>query len=321
MARSRLLVHGSLAACAAMWGLVFVGIHELLPVMTAVQLVTIRFLIICFAFLLFLACVPSLRARPRGRAGWVRFAVCGLLAVPGAQLTLVESQRYLSPQLASLVVAISPVLTALFAAALLDERLTVVRIVGSVIALVGVIFIVLFGPGGGGIGHVTFSLPAITAMISPISWSLYTVFSRPLAGQYPPVAPVGLSLTMGTVVLLPFTVDTARALPALSIGDWGWVAFLSLGGSLLPYLIWYWSLRTLPANRVAAYMYAVPLFAMVFTWLILHKPPDEVAGIGAAFVLVGVVLTQTQGTRRHGKVTQHAVAIPVGPALVDMEEA
>lgn len=298
MVASRSLVHGSLAACAAVWGLVYVGIHELLPVMSAIQLVTIRFIIISAAFLLIFTVVPSLRVLPRGGGDWARFVICGLLAVPGAQLMLVQSQRYLSPQLASLVVTVAPVITALLAAALLNERLTTLRVLGSGIALAGVVFIVIFGVNGTGIGHVTLAVPALLAVITPISWALYTVLSRPLAARYPPVSTVGLCLTMGTVVLIPFSVDAARVLPSLNAGAWGWVVFLSLGGSLLPYLIWYWSLQSLPANSVAAYMYGIPLFAMVFTWLILDKGPGEVAWIGAAFVLVGVGLTQTSVERR-----------------------
>ena len=323
---SRLVVHASLLTVAAVWGLVFVGVHELLPVLTAVQLVTIRFGIISIAFLILFALVPSLRALPKGRADWIRFGICGLLAVPGSQLVLVESQHYLSPQLSSLVVATSPVITAVFAAILLDERFTIVRGIGSVIALVGVAFIVVFGAsGGGGVGHATLTLPALLAVITPISWSLYTVLSRPLAGRYPPVATVGLSLAMGTVLLLPFSVDTARALPGLSAGDWGWVVFLALGGSLLPYLVWYWSLQTLPANSVAVYMYPIPLFAMLFSWLILHRTPGEVAWIGAACVLVGVVLTQTQGLRHRREEAVHdredVIMVPAAPVLVEVEEA
>lgn len=316
---SRLVVHASLLTVSAVWGLVFIGVHELLPVLPVVQLVTLRFAIISMAFLVALVVCPSLRILPRGRSDWLRFAVCAVLAVPGSQLTQVDSQHYLSPQLVSLVVATSPVWTALLAAALLDERLTVVRLAGSLIALVGVAFIVVFGAGGG-IGHATFTLPALLAVVTPVSWSLYTVLSRPLTARYPPVATVGLTLMLGTVLLLPFSVSTARVLPNLSVGDWGWIVFLGLGGTLLPYIIWYWSLRTLPANSVAVYMYPIPLFAMLFSWLILHKTPGEVAWIGAAFVLFGVLLTQAQDLRRR-VAGQDAIIVPAAPVISELEEA
>lgn len=312
MAGSQRLVHASLVAVAAMWGLVFVGVHQLLPVMGAAELVTVRFVIISVAFLALLACVPSLRVFPADRADWARFALCGLCAVPGSQLLIVEGQRYLSPQLASLVVTVSPVVTALLAAVMLDERLTPVRIAGSVVALAGVTFIVLFGAGGG-LQHPRFEAPAILAVGTPICWSLYTVLSRPLSHRYPPVATVGLSLSMGTVVLLPFTVGTAHVLTGLSAGDWGWVVYLALGGSFVPYLIWYRSLKTLPANSVAVYMYAVPVAAAIFTWLILHRSPGPVTWVGAACVLVGVVLSQAPGWRRIAAADAATLVVPAAP--------
>lgn len=315
------LVHASLVVCAAMWGLVFVGVHELLPVLSPIQLVTIRFLIISVAFVLMFVFMPRLRVFPQGRADWLRCALCGVLAVPGSQLAIVEGQRFLSPQLASLVVATSPVMTALLAAALLGEQFNLARGIGSVIALTGVAFIVVYGAGEGhGIGHASFTLPALIAVLTPFSWALYTVVSRPLAARYPPLATVAICLTLGTVLLLPFTVDTVQALDGISVGEWAWILYLALGGSLLPYLIWFASLRTLPANGTAAYMYAIPLFAMLFTWLILHRQPGEVAWIGAAFVLVGVVLTQTGAVRRPKKPTAVSTAPVVHPHLTEAEE-
>ena len=285
------LVHVSLIVCAAMWGMVFVGVHELLPLLDPVQMVTIRFVIISGAFLLMFAAVPRLRVFPTTRADWARCALCGVLAVPGSQLAIVEGQRYLPPQLASLVVATAPMMTAVLAAVLLSEPFSVLRGVGSAMALAGVAVIVLFGTGGG-FGHVSIAWPALIVILTPFSWALYTVISRPLAARYPPLSTVAICLSLGTVLLLPFVPHTFGALAAVPAADWGWVLYLALGGSLLPYLIWFGSLRTLPANGTAAYMYAIPLFAMLFTWLVLGRTPGEVAAVGAALVLAGVLLSQ-----------------------------
>lgn len=307
------LVHASLLVCAAMWGLVFIGVHELLPVLTPIQLVTVRFVIIAIAFIVMFAVFPQLRVFPTNRGDWVRFVVCGILAVPGAQIAIVAGQQYLAPQLAALVVATSPVLTALFAALLLGEGFSVLRGIGSVIALLGVAFIVLFGTGDGhSIGPLTFTWPAVIAVLTPISWALYTVMSRPLAARYPPLATVGMCLTLGTVFLLPFLPNSVQALGGLDGSQWAWMLYLAFGGSLLPYLIWFASLKVLPANQTAAYMYAIPLFAMIFSWLILGRRPGVVAAIGGAFVLIGVVLTQIRPKRSE--------AAPAAPTLSPVED-
>lgn len=302
------LVHASLLVCAAMWGLVFVGVHEVLPALSAVQIVTARFVIISLAFGLMFLFVPKLRVFPDSLRDWAQFALCGVLAVPGSQLAIVESQRYLAPQLASLVVATAPVMTAVFAALLLGEGFSVLRGVGSVVALVGVAFIVVYGTGDG-LQHATFKLPALVAVLTPLSWALYTVTSRPLAGRYPPLATVALCLMLGTVTMLPFVPNAVASFDVLTGTEWAWLVYLALGGSLLPYLIWFASLRVLPANVTAAFMYVIPLFAMLFTWLFLGREPGEIAIVGGAFVLLGVILTQIRVRR-----SPAVVAPPLTPA-------
>ncbi len=283
--------HLALLLVAASWGMVFVGIHELVPVLRPVQLVTIRFGIIALTFLVLLGSVPALRVFPRGRGDWTRFVVCGLLTVPGVQLCQVYAQNYLSPQLSSLVVSTSPVITAILAALFLDEVFTPVRVVGSLVALLGVALIVAFGTHDSG-SHPGFGWQSLLIIICPVAWAAYTAMSRPLAGRYPAVATVGISVIIGTLVVLPFASSTLHALPLLSAADWGWMVFLVLGGSLLPYLVWFWALRHLQAGLVASYMYPIPAFAMLFSWLILRLPPSTVAWIGASCVLFGVLLTQ-----------------------------
>jgi hypothetical protein len=63
----------------------------------------------------------------------------------------------------------------------------------------------------------------------------------------------------------------------------------------------------------------------LFSWLILHRTPGEVAWIGAACVLVGVVLTQTQGLRHRPDLGPNeepeVVIVPAAPVLVEVEEA
>ena len=55
--------YAALLACAALWGCVFVGVHELLPVLDPVQMVTLRFLGVAAIFGVLLAIHPPWRPR------------------------------------------------------------------------------------------------------------------------------------------------------------------------------------------------------------------------------------------------------------------
>ena len=107
--------YAALLACVALWGCVFVGVHELLPVLDPVQMVTLRFLAVALSFALLLALHPPWRPRLTRRE-WGITVLAGVLAVPLCQLAIVEGQRYLSPPIASLVVTFSPAIAAVLAA-------------------------------------------------------------------------------------------------------------------------------------------------------------------------------------------------------------
>ena len=60
-ARPRALA--GLTVCVALWGMVFVAVHELLPVMGSVQMVTLRFLLAAGLFAALMASRPQWRPR------------------------------------------------------------------------------------------------------------------------------------------------------------------------------------------------------------------------------------------------------------------
>ena len=86
-------VHVALTVVVGMWGLVFVGIARLLPQLDTSQLVVIRFTLIALVFLGIFAVVPSTRPHISGPREFGLFALMGVLAVPGAQLSIVKYSR------------------------------------------------------------------------------------------------------------------------------------------------------------------------------------------------------------------------------------
>jgi drug/metabolite transporter (DMT)-like permease len=283
--------YAALLACAALWGCVFVAVHELLPVLGPVQMVTLRFLAVALIFAVMLALHAAWRPRFTRRE-WGIVAVAGVLSVPVCQLAIVEGQRYLSPPIASLVVTFSPAIAAVLAAR--SEHLSRRQIAGFALGLTGVAVIVVLGAGSGAELAASDPLKASVALLTPTAWALYTLISKPLAARHGSVGPVAVAMIAGSVVLIPLLPHAFEPAGDLTATQWAWLAYLVVGGTMLPYIFWAYGLRGLPVNRTAAFMYVIPCFALGWTALFLGDAPSAIAITGGVVVLAGVALTQAR---------------------------
>lgn len=284
-------VHGALCVVVAMWGLVFVAIAKLLPYIDPAQLVVIRFTLIAGVFAGMLIARPERRPRLRGRRDWGRFVVLGLIAVPGSQLTIVNGQRYLSPPLVSLVVTTSPAFAAIIAAIWLGERIVSRQALGFVVALAGVVTVILAGSGTSNL-EVDNPWGAALAVVSPMSWAAYTVMTKGLTGRFHPVTAIGTTMIIGALTMLPLGPHAIAGIDEIPASGWAWMAYLVVGGTVVPYLVWWWALGRLTAATTTAYMYGIPLAALAWSWAILDIVPSAVALGGGVVVIAGVAMIQ-----------------------------
>ena len=278
-------------ACVASWGAVFVGVYKVLPELDPLQIVMLRFMGVSVFFGVALALRPSWRPHPSRRDVPI-VLVAGVLAVVGSQLPIIEGQRFLSPPIASLIVTFSPAVAAVLAALVTRDSLASLQVLGFAVGLGGVAVIVVLGAGSGAHLEASDPLRASVAIISPIAWAVYTLLAKSLSARHGPVGIVGMALICGTVCMAPLMPHAVEGARHLSGEGWLWLAFLTVGGTALPYILWSMSLQVLPVSRTAGFMYLVPVFALLWTALILRDPPTPLAVAGGIVVLVGVALTQ-----------------------------
>ena len=78
-------------------------------------------------------------------------------------------------------------------------------------------------------------------------------------------------------------------MPPLAILGLVWLGVIGTG---LTFLIWTAALRRLHAASVSAYSYLIPVFGVVFAFLLLGEVPNPLFILGAALILVGVWAAQ-----------------------------
>jgi drug/metabolite transporter (DMT)-like permease len=197
---------------------------------------------------------------------------------------------------ASVLLAATPILTALLSAAAGHERVRARTWIGVVATFAGIVIVVLAGGDGGGEARL---LGDILMVAASCSWALYTVGSRNLVARYGAVQFTGWTLWIGAIILFMVGLpDVLRTdLGAVSTSAWIGVVYagaLSIG---LAYLIWYYGVRIIGNTRTSAYSNLVPVVALTAAWIQLGEVPKLGQILGAAIIIGGISLAQVRSTR------------------------
>ncbi len=274
------------------WGSAFLAIPVVLEQLDPYQLTWFRYLpfpILYGAYLLTRR--RAVFAQVEGR-DWVKMALLGFLGVVGYHFALnwglhSSDGVVVSGATGSILVATGPLWTLLFAVALGKEKVTPRALAGSLVAFAGVAVVVLLGKGQ---AELTVAAKAAVILLAPISWSVYSIFCKPLIGRYGGLFVTGVTLSLGTFTLIPLGLQYGTApLVALGARQWGALLFLAIACTLAGYAIWNTALKHRSASHVAAFIYAQPVVTAVLGALFFGVQLTPWFLLGSALVLAGVI--------------------------------
>ena len=299
MARlSRTLLSGLLmTVAAACWGASFVWIKTGLRTISPVTLAALRY---SLATAVLLAVVlPKRRTREQAFSPvlWKTFLLIGFVGTFLPNLLQNYGMVYLNAGISSVIQGAGPVYTSLLAAAALSERFGLRKAVGAVLAISGTGLLSL-GSGANG-AHVGSVIGVVLVTLSALSYSVYTVMMRrSLLNLVNPVSLLAGTFSAGTIQLLAVALilDHSLGLPNMGVPEAKLVLALSLISTLVAYLCYVAALGRMEASKVSYFIFLVPVFGLVFSWLFLNEALNLFQGIVSILILGGVLLAQTEGS-------------------------
>lgn len=266
---------------AAIWGFNFVPISIALDDFPPFLMAALRFAA---------AAVPAVFVvrRPAVPVRW--FLLVGLpLGVGQFGLLFLGMELGMPAGLASVVLQVQAMFTALFAVVLLRERLGAAQVAGMAIAFGGVAVlgtaqgtgsaaafaVCLGGAAGWGLGNVAMRRMRKAGDVDPFAFMVWM--------SLVPVLPLlGLSLVFEGAGALPAAVRDA------SWGGVGSLLFIAYVSTLFCFGAWGWLMRRYEAGTVAMYSLLVPPFGLVSAAALLGERVTGVQLAGAALVVAGV---------------------------------
>lgn len=220
-------------------------------------------------------------------------AVCGIAG--GSMYFLTENMalRYSTASNVAILVGTTPLVTAiLLACCYKEERMSRRQVVGSLIALLGMILVVLNGQL---ILHLN-PLGDALALGASLSWGIYSLCIKPLTKLYDSRFITRKVFGYGLLTILPWFwfVEPLNADPALLSMPKVWLNLLYLGcvASLACYLVWNWVLPRLGVVKATNIIYTQSVYTMFFSWLILHERITWMAMLGTIVLISGMILSE-----------------------------
>lgn len=271
---------GDMLLLGGIWGGAFVLLRIASPEFGAVPLAAVRIVVAALVLLLVLRDRSLLRAEP------LRLLLLGLVAAAIPFTLYAWAMLSITSGLAALLNATTPMFGALIAWLWLGERLSVLRVVGIVIAFGGVLWLVndaLGTLGSGALGGI------LAALLGAACYGWAASYTRRAFPTADPVALATGTVLGALVAILPVAVATW---PSTPISLRAWMAAIALGVvcTAAAYLIYFRLLRHVGAGRAVTVTFLFPPFGVLWGALVLSEPVTPALLAGCAVVLAGTAL-------------------------------
>lgn len=291
-----LMTYLMLTVAAVGWGVsgptVKLTVQDLAP-MTAACL---RFGLGSLLLLIVLSCRSE--ARPLPRSGdWLLLLGLGLLGVTLFGGLYTAGLQWTGAAEGVLIQGIAPLTTILLAAPLLGEPLTLRRLIGAGVSLVGLVALVLGGPSAWGSGEAWERLFGDALMLgAAIAWGAYSVAVRSTRGRLTLAQTSAWSVFLGAGLLIPFALLETPRMPWTEVRPVTWLAigYQLVVSSCLAYLLWNEGVRRIGAARASTFGYLGPIAGAITAWPLLGERLGPLQVLGGALILGGLFIATRQ---------------------------
>jgi drug/metabolite transporter (DMT)-like permease len=263
-----------------LWASAFPAIRIASPALGVFGLSLVRIGVAAVALLVL---APFLAVRLPARKDVPLILLCAFLGMPAYQLLLNWGELAVPAGTSSIIVAAAPLVSVSVATIALGERLTPLRIVGSVVALGGVAIVCLARSG------VSLSTSVWIVVGAMVVQGLYHPLTRPLLKKYSGVEVATYGMVLGAVMLLPTLPIDWDLLGTATPPAWLSAVYLGLLPSALGFVLWGYAVGRLPVATSTSLLYLVPPVAVGIAFVWLGELPYWSELVGGVVVILGVL--------------------------------
>lgn len=304
MYKARLVGMLAVGAAASIWGtLGFFAKVLYVEGVSFEALVAVRASVGWVAILLFVLLARGAGSLRVARRDFLFLVPLGLVGIGAFYLLYFFTVRESMVGTAAILLYSSPAFVSLLAWIFLKETLGVLRILALALTFGGIFMVV----GGYDLAALEISpLVVATGLLSGLTYGLYSIVGKPVAGRLDPAVILSYALGFGTVLLVIFALPTFHTLVGLTSGSYALLSMLAVVHTSLAFGLYTVGLKRLDAGQAAIVATVEPVVAGAIGVVLLGETLTAPKVLGALLVLAGAALAQV----RLEKSSRHKVASP-----------
>ena len=216
-------------------------------------------------------------------------AVLGIIGFGIYQIVWVVALQTIPAGDSALLIATTPVMTALLAMATGADSPNRVKLVGAIVSFLGVATVIVAGQGlnlGASVGGDLLTLAAAAC------WAIYTVRGATILRRQTALMTTTWAVVAGTLFMAPIGIAQMATADLSAIGP-SMVLSVIYAGTLaagVPNVVVFHGVKLLGPTRISALQTLVPALAVLLAVIFLGEPIRPAQLIGGVIILAGVAL-------------------------------
>jgi DME family drug/metabolite transporter len=292
VARDRLIGALAVAAAASTWGtLGFFAKILYAQGVSFESLVAVRASVGWLAAISFLLATLGARSLRVARRDLAFLLPLGLVGIGAFYLLYFYTVRESTVGTAAILLYSAPAFVVVLAWLFLREPLNAAKVC-ALLLTVGGIFLVAgaYDPANLEVSPKIL----LTGLLSGLTYGLYAIFGRPVAGHLSPAVILSYALAFGSALLIVAALPTLDTLAGLPAGSYLLLLMLAVVHTTLAFALYTFGIRHLGAGRAAIIATIEPVVAGVMGVTLLNEELTALKVLGALLVLAGAALAQVR---------------------------
>lgn len=221
-----------------------------------------------------------------------KMALLAVFGVAVNQIFFIWGLDNTQPINSAIIMISNPIVVVVFTMIVLKEKITIYKVSGLSLGILGAVSLLLFKSKGG----LSFGSDTITGdlmtLVNSFSWAVFVVMAKPYMIKYKTVTVMKWIFLFGLLYVTPVGMYDFMntGWHTFNSDTWFALSFVVIATTFLAYLLNTYALKALSPSVVSTYIYLQPFLATIFAVYFGKDELTPVKIIAAACIMSGVYL-------------------------------